>query len=82
MLGASDTAEQASMRVLIELPAGEVVPGDRMRDHGLLRRVAGIEASVREGAVVVVFEQAAGCDARLHVPLFQMVSVWRVRGGQ
>jgi hypothetical protein len=74
---AGSSTEPSSPYKLIQVPADEVVPGDHVRDHGSFREVIEVQASVREGAVVLVFEQVAASGARLHVPLLQTLSVWR-----
>lgn len=65
-------------RQLVTVPADEAVPGDRVRDHGVLRQVTSVEASVVERSVVLFFDPADGFDDPLFVPLFQTVSVWRL----
>jgi hypothetical protein len=76
---AQDTVPRTgAFRKLIEVPADEVIPGDQMRDHGVMRQVTGTGASVVELSVVVFFDETDGFDNRLCVPLFQTVSVWRV----
>lgn len=68
----------APLRKLIDVPADEAVPGDRVRDHGILRQITSIEASVVQRSVVLFFDPTDGFDDQLHVPLFQTISVWRV----
>ena len=78
MDGNSSASEQASAHKLVQVTAGEVVPGDRLRDHGILRQVVGLAPSRIEFSVVVFFDGADGFDDPLCVPLVQTVSVWRV----
>jgi hypothetical protein len=66
-------------RKLVDVPADEVAPGDWLRDHGAMRRVTGVEASVVEWSVVLFFDPGDDFGDPLHVPLSQTVSVWRVR---
>lgn len=78
-MGGKSGLDQASSYRLVQVAASEVVPGDQMRDHGVLRRVVGLAPSRIEFSLVVFFDEADGFEDPLCVPLSQTVSVWRVR---
>jgi hypothetical protein len=63
---------------LIDVLGDEVSPGDLIRDHGHLRRITDIGASVIERSIVLFLDPEDGLDGQLRLPLFQTVSVWRV----
>ena len=69
-------------RTRVEAPADEVVPGDVVRDHGIFRRIARVEPSVVELALLWFFDPVEGCADGLDVPSLASVSVWRVSDGQ
>ena len=73
--------EAQKSRKLIDVPADEVVPGDRIRDRGVFREVAQITASLSERTLVFYLDPAEGLNDRLTVPVLEMVSVWRVCRG-
>lgn len=65
-------------RTRLEVPAGEVVPGDVIRDEGRFRRIERVEPKVVELSLVWFFDPADGVSDRLRVPAHISVSVWRV----
>jgi hypothetical protein len=64
----------------VELPAAEVVVGDRVRDEGTLKRVAAVVPLVSVNALLLFFDPAEGYRDDVSVPVLQSVSVWRVCG--
>ncbi len=78
MVVTGSATELTVARKPVELLADEVAPGDRVRDHGVLRRVTRVAASVVEQSVVLFFDPGDGFDDPLYVPVFQTISVWRV----
>jgi len=62
---------------LVQVPAGTVIPGDRIRDSGMMRQITTIEPSYSRCCVELVFELVAGHGARLVMPSAQDISVWR-----
>lgn len=65
-------------RTMLTLGADELLPGDLMRDQGIVREVAQVSPSVVEWAIRVVFRPVPGRSRGLTVPLFIPVVVWRV----
>lgn len=79
LIGASTCADALPAKALT-VSVDEVLPGDLMRDQGVLREVLSVSPSVVEWAVRVVFSPVDGCGPGLTVPLFEPVTVWRVGG--
>lgn len=67
-------------RTMLTLGADELLPGDLMRDQGIVREVVQVSPSVVEWAIRVVFCPLPGRSRGLTVPLFVPVVVWRVTG--
>ena len=70
---------RASTRLQISVPAANLQPGDQLRDHGVYRTVARVEAAaVLSDIVIVIFEpdqhgDTLGITARLPVTAWREI---------
>ena len=66
-------------RRCVTIPASEIQPGDEVEAQGSLRRVVNVVPQVLEFALVVHLDRPAERDEDMRVPLFEPVTVWRIR---
>lgn len=81
-IAAGPSRAECEGRVRVDVPAGEVVFGDLVRDCGVLRRVVRVEPLVVSWSLLLFFDPWDGvARPALPVPFGELVTVWRAPCG-